>query len=96
MDRPRIEIEYCARCGFLLRAAWLAQELLSSFRERLAAVTLLPGSGGIFDVRLDGEVLHSKWESAEFPEPRVLKRAIRDRIAPDMRIGHEPGPEADQ
>ncbi len=28
MDRrPRIEIEYCTQCRWLLRAGWMAQEL---------------------------------------------------------------------
>ena len=53
---PRIEIEYCRQCRWLLRAAWLAQELLTTFAEDLGEVALLPGTGGVFEVRLDGEV----------------------------------------
>ena len=26
--KPRVEIEYCTQCRWLLRAAWMAQELL--------------------------------------------------------------------
>jgi len=85
---PRIEIEYCTQCKFLLRASWLAQELLTAFEAELAEVALLPGSSGIFDVRLDGEVVASNRESKQMPDVSEVKRLVRDRVAPDRRIGH--------
>jgi selenoprotein W-related protein len=86
--RPRIEIEYCTRCRFLLRAGWLAQELLSTFEQELGEVALVPGSGGIFEVRLDGEVLASNRDDKPMPEVSDVKRLLRDRVAPGRRIGH--------
>jgi selenoprotein W-related protein len=62
MTEHRIEIHYCRQCRWLLRAAWMAQELLLTFEENLAEVALRPGTGGIFEVRLDGEVLWSRHE----------------------------------
>lgn len=50
---PRLEIEYCTQCRWLLRAAWTAQELLTTFRTELGEVALIPGTGGVFEVRLD-------------------------------------------
>jgi selenoprotein W-related protein len=88
-EAPRVEIEYCRRCKFLLRASWMAQELLSTFEEELGGVTLVPGGGGIFEVRVDGEVIASNREGEEMPEPGAVKRALRDRIAPGRRIGHD-------
>jgi len=85
----RVEIEYCTRCRFLLRAAWLAQELLSAFEDDLDEVALIPGRGGIFEVRLAGDVLHSRRASGAFPEAKMLKRAVRARVAPQRRLGHE-------
>jgi selenoprotein W-related protein len=84
----RVEIEYCVRCRFLLRAAWVAQELLAAFEDRVGALVLIPGRGGIFEVRLDGEVLYSRAAHGEL-DLTLLKRALRDRIAPGVRIGHE-------
>ena len=40
---PRVEIEYCTGCRWLLRAAWVAQELLSTFGKDLDEVALIPG-----------------------------------------------------
>jgi len=89
MAGPRLEIEYCVKCRFLLRASWMAQELLTTFEGELGEVTLVPGSGGIFQVKLDGDVIASNRESKKMPEPSEVKRLVRDRIAPDRAIGHE-------
>lgn len=86
--RPRIEIEYCSQCRFILRAGWLAQELLMTFGEELGEVALVPGSGGVFEVRLDGEKLWNKKEAGRFPEPKEIKQLVRDRIAPGRDLGH--------
>ena len=89
MAKPRVEITYCTKCRFLLRAAWLAQELLTSFEAELGAVTLVPGSGGIFEVTLDEEVIATNRKAAPMPDVREVKRAVRDRVAPHHTIGHE-------
>ena len=46
-DGAHIEIEYCTQCRWLLRAAWMAQELLVTFEDELGGVTLVPGTGGV-------------------------------------------------
>ena len=88
LKTPRIEIEYCTQCRWLLRAAWMAQELLTTFESELGGVLLKPGSGGIFEVRLDGVVIYSRKAEGRFPESKELKQLIRDRIAPDKALGH--------
>jgi selenoprotein W-related protein len=45
---PAVRITYCTQCGWLLRAGWMAQELLSTFGMELGEVVLVPGSGGVF------------------------------------------------
>ncbi len=88
MNKPRLEIEYCTQCRWLLRAAWMAQELLTTFEADLGGVTLVPGTGGIFEVRLDNEIIFSRKEQGRFPESKELKQRVRDRIAPDKPLGH--------
>ncbi len=89
MTGPRVEITYCTRCKFLLRAAWLAQELLTTFESELAEVALRPGSGGVFEVRMDGEVIASNANGGAMPDAADVKRLLRDRLAPGRRIGHD-------
>ncbi len=85
---PRIEINYCTQCRWLMRAAWMAQELLTTFETELGEVALVPGTGGVFDVRLDGDLIYSRKEEGRFPESKELKQLVRDRISPDRSLGH--------
>ena len=86
--KPRLEIEYCTQCRWLLRAAWMAQELLTTFEKELGEVALIPGAGGIFEVRLEGKSIFSREQERRFPESKELKQLVRDRIAPDKDLGH--------
>jgi selenoprotein W-related protein len=88
MRSPRLEIEYCTQCRWLLRAAWTAQELLTTFIDELAEVALVPGKGGVFEVRLDGETVWSRAKERRFPEMAELKQLLRDRVAPGRHLGH--------
>jgi selenoprotein W-related protein len=85
---PRLEIEYCTQCRWLLRAGWTAQELLTTFTTELGEVALVPGTGGVFDVRLGDETLWSRTQQGGFPELAELKRLVRDLIAPGRSLGH--------
>ncbi|MEU2431606.1 SelT/SelW/SelH family protein [Streptomyces sp. NPDC007861] len=83
-----MQIEYCTQCHWLPRAAWLAQELLGTFdRSELTEVGLKPGIGGVFVVRVDGDVVWDRREQG-FPEPTAVKRTVRDRVAPGKSLGH--------
>lgn len=77
---PRVEIHYCQSCGFLPRAAWMAQELLAAFERQLGEVALIASDAGVFEIRLNGERLHSRDHEGGFPEPRLMKQAIRERL----------------
>ena len=86
--KPIIELEYCTQCRWLLRAAWLAQELLTTFEDELGGVTLVPGTGGIFEARLADDILWSRKLEGRFPEAKELKQRVRDRIALERDLGH--------
>ena len=86
--KPRVEIEYCTQCRWLLRAAWMAQELLTTFEAELGEVALVPGTGGIFEIRAEGQVVWSRHERKRFPEIKELKQAVRDTVAPGKSLGH--------
>lgn len=92
MSKPIVQIEYCTQCRWLLRAAWQAQELLTTFEEELGGVTLIPGTGGIFEVRIDQALLWSRKEEGRFPEAKELKQRVRDQIAPERSLGHSDTP----
>ena len=85
---PRVEIVYCRQCRWLMRAAWMAQELLTTFEENLGEIALIPGTGGIFEVRVGDHVVWSRKAEGGFPEIKMLKQRVRDKVAPAKDLGH--------
>lgn len=85
---PRIEIRYCRQCQWLLRAAWYAQELLSTFSDEIGEVAIVPGTGGVFQVSCDGVLIWDRKTQEGFPDIKQLKRLVRDQVAPDRALGH--------
>ncbi len=66
----------------------MAQELLTTFESELAEVALAPGTGGIFEVRVNDELIWSRAADGGFPDIKELKQRVRDRVAPDRDLGH--------
>ena len=66
----------------------MAQELLTTFNTDITSLSLVPGTGGIFEVRLNGEVIFSRKEAGRFPESKELKQLVRDVIDPERSLGH--------
>jgi selenoprotein W-related protein len=86
--RPQLSITYCTQCNWLLRAGWMGQELLQTFGLELGGVTLVPGTGGIFVVTLDGVTIWDRKADGGFPDIRVLKQKVRDVVDPGRDLGH--------
>jgi selenoprotein W-related protein len=84
----RVEIEYCTKCRWLLRAAWMAQELLTTFDGDIGEMVLKPGDGGVFQVTANGVLVWCRKTQGRFPEITELKQLVRDQIAPDKSLGH--------
>ncbi|MET4082652.1 selenoprotein W-related protein [Pedobacter sp. UYP30] len=88
-SKPLIEIEYCPKCGWLLRSAYMAQELLNTFVDELRGVTLIPSEiGGTFTVKVDGSLIFDRQQMQRFPEIKELKKLVRDAVSPDKDLGH--------
>lgn len=87
-----VRIQYCSQCRFILRATWLAQELLFTFGQDLKEVALEPDTDGAFIVSLNGNPLFDRKIKGRFPESKELKQLIRDEIDPDRDLGHSDKP----
>ncbi len=66
----------------------MAQELLTTFQDEIGEAALVPGTGGVFEVRIGDEVIWSRAEQGRFPDIKELKQLVRDRIAPTKDLGH--------
>ena len=89
MEKPLIEIEYCTKCRWMLRASWMAQELLSTFSEEIKGVTLIPSNiSGIFEIRCGRDVIWERGKKKGMPDIKDLKRKMWDVVAPEKDLGH--------
>ena len=83
-----MEIHYCTKCKWLLRAAWLAQELLSTFESELGEVSLCPAGPGVFRVIVEQKLVWDRKVDGGFPAAKQLKQRVRDVISPSKDLGH--------
>jgi selenoprotein W-related protein len=72
----------------LLRATWISQELLTTFESEIDELTLVPGTGGVFNIYANNNLIWSRKEQGRFAELKELKQRIRDVIAPEKNLGH--------
>lgn len=87
--KPTITIVYCPKCGWMLRSAYMAQELLTTFVDDIYGVTLVPSEiSGRFSVTIDGQVVFDRKVAGRFPEIKELKQLIRDVVNPQKDLGH--------
>lgn len=87
----RVSIRYCTQCQWLLRAGWMAQEVLSTFGQQLSEVALLPGSGGIYQIWCGETLVWDRQREGGFPDAAEIKRRIRDIVEPGRELGHIDG-----
>ena len=86
--KPRITIAYCTQCNWLLRSAWMAQELLQTFGGSLGEVALVPSSGGAFAIAVNGTLVWERRADGGFPDVKALKQRVRDLLEPGRDLGH--------
>lgn len=72
----------------MLRAAWLGQELLSTFEHDVGEVAIVPSESGQFQVFANEEIVWDRKTDGGFPEAKVLKQKVRDVIDPQRDLGH--------
>lgn len=76
--RPvQVQIDYCAECGYDHEALDLAATLMREFHMYLAGVTLKPNTSGAYDVRVEGELVHSMYRDGGFGDRQEIVAAVR-------------------
>ncbi|MCH5715801.1 SelT/SelW/SelH family protein [Niabella hibiscisoli] len=73
----------------MLRAAYMAQEFLTTFTDHIEAVILKPGTiSGVFAISVDDQLVFDRKANGGFIEIKELKQLLRDKINPGMSLGH--------
>ncbi|MBE8719127.1 SelT/SelW/SelH family protein [Sphingobacterium pedocola] len=86
---PTIKIEYCPKCGWMLRAAYMAQELLTTFTDDIYGITLIPSEvSGRYQISIDDTLIFDRKREGRFPEIKELKQLVRDKVNPQRDLGH--------
>ena len=95
--KPIVTIEYCPKCGWLLRAAYMAQELLTTFADDLGGVTLKPSEvAGRYTIAVNDEVVYDRKKAGGFSDIKEIKQLIRDVVNPAKSLGHSDRKLSDQ
>ena len=59
--KPVLTIEYCPKCGWLLRAAYMAQEFLTTFADELKSVNLQPSeTSGAYKISVNQKIIFDR------------------------------------
>jgi selenoprotein W-related protein len=91
--KPVITIEYCPKCGWMLRSAYFAQELLTTFSDDVKGVLLVPSeTSGTFKISIDEQPIFDRVSAGGFPEIKALKQTVRDMVNPSKSLGHSDKP----
>jgi selenoprotein W-related protein len=73
----------------MMRAAYMAQELLTTFSDELYGVTLQPSeTSGRYTIRVNDVELFDRKLQGRFPEVKELKQLVRDVVCPGKSLGH--------
>lgn len=89
---PHIIITYCRQCNWLLRSAWMVQEILTTFSEETGTGSLVPDTGGTFTITCEGQTIWDRTTDGGFPEAKILKQRLRDQLWPERDLGHSDKP----
>lgn len=63
-------------------------------RQDIGEIALIPRTGGVFQITYDGELIWDRKEEGGFPDSKVLKQRVRDRLDPQRSLGHVDGHKA--
>ena len=64
-------------------------DLLSNYQHVIDSLTVVTGTKGVYDVRVDGELLYSKDDTGRHAEPGEVLELFTELVGPIKRYGDE-------
>lgn len=58
----------------------MTDKLLTGFKTKIKGFTLVPSSGGCFEVTVNGELIYSKLQTGQFPDELAIVQTVGDRL----------------
>jgi selenoprotein W-related protein len=58
----------------------LTTKLLTTYKQKIQELRLLPDKGGCFELKLDGELVYSKLKTGQFPDEKQMVELVGKRL----------------
>jgi selenoprotein W-related protein len=62
----------------------VADDILSNYQHVIESFTFITGSKGVFDFKVNGQLLFSKKQRGRHAEPGELLRLFQELVGPDV------------
>lgn len=58
----------------------MTEAVVNEFRQKVERLTLIPSSGGRFEVTINGDLVHSKHQTGEYPTNEAIIAEVARRM----------------
>jgi len=58
----------------------LTGKVLSTFKQQIGSLKLVPASGGCFELTVNGELIYSKLKTGQFPDEQWVLDTLSKRL----------------
>jgi len=79
-----VSIEYCVPCDYSEHALAAARELVKNYQHVIDKLSFEMGSKGVFEVKVNNEVIFSKKALERHPKPGEVLQSFRELIGPEI------------
>ena len=85
LKKVDVSIEYCVPCDYSDYALDVAKELIKNYQHVIDRLTFKMGTRGVFEVRVNGEVIFSKQELQRHPRQGEVLGSFKTLMGPNVR-----------
>jgi selenoprotein W-related protein len=58
----------------------VTSKLLTTYKQNIRELKLIPSKGGCFELKIDGKLVYSKLESGKFPDEKWVVDTVGSRL----------------
>ena len=58
----------------------MTSKLLTTYKQKIKELKLVPGGGGCFELSLNGELVYSKLKTGQFPDEEQMIETVGRRL----------------
>jgi selenoprotein W-related protein len=58
----------------------LTTKLLTTYKQQIKDLKLIPAGGGCFELTVDGDLVYSKLKTGQFPDEKAMVDAVGKRV----------------